>query len=459
MKKKRLLAIGLVAVMAASLAACGSSDSSSTTTDDTSSSAEAETSSSSSSSSSSGDVITYWNIATEGVDQEVMQYAVDQYNENDADTYGYTVEVTSIQNDNYKEKLVIAMSSGECPDMYSSWAGGPLQEYVESGYGVAVTDLVEEYGIDEILLESALSQGMIDGEVYGVTYKGISICGVFYNKTLFEELGLEEPTTLAELEEVCDTLLENGVTPFALGNSTKWQGSMFYQSLATRYAGLDEFRDAYDGSGTFESDGFIYAGNKILEWAEKGYFQEGCNGVSTDDGQDRQAIYQGTCAMLCSGSWYTATFQNDDADWYSENIGWFAFPQIEESDDAEGNYYLANGTVGDQFITFTCEGDKLEAAFKCYTYLLSDEAIQIGVDGGNIPPVEGVEDLVTDPVSQEIIAYVNECTDVQLWYDQYLPTEVANAHLDNSQLLFSNETTSEEVAAAEQEAMQDYLAE
>ncbi len=455
MKKKRILAIGLVAAMAISLTACGSSDSS-TSTGDATGSAEAE---SSSSSSSSGDVITYWNIATEGIDAEVMQYAVDTYNENDAAETGYTVEVTSIVNDNYKEKLVIAMSSGECPDMYSSWAGGPLQEYIDSGYGVPVTDLVEEYGLDEVLMESALAQGTFDGEIYGVPYKGISISGVYYNKTLFEELGLEEPTTLSELEAVCDTLLENGVTPFALGNSTKWQGSMFYQGLATRYSGLQDFRDAYDGTGTFESDGFIYAGNKILEWAEKGYFQEGCNGVSTDDGQDRQAIYQGTCAMLYSVSWYCATFQNDDADWYAENIGWFAFPEVEDSSDAEGNYYLANGTVGDQFITFTCEGDKLDAAFKCFSYLLSDEAIQMGVDVGNIHPVQGVEDLVTDPVSQEVIAYVNECTDVQLWYDQYLPTEVANAHLDNSQLLFSGETTSEDVAAAEQAAMEEYLAE
>ncbi|MCD8230390.1 MAG: extracellular solute-binding protein [Clostridiales bacterium] len=451
MKKKRILAIGLIAVMAISLAACGS---------DSSSSDGSATAESGSSSSSGSDVITFWNVATEGTDAEVVSYAVDQFNENDSETYGgYTVEVTAIQNDNYKEKLVIAMSSGECPDMYSSWTGGPLAEYINSGYGVPVTDLVEEYGLDDLLLEAAIAQGTIDGEIYAVAYKTISISGVYYNKTLFEELGLEEPTTLSELEEICDTLLENGITPFALGNSTKWQGSMFYQGLATRYAGLDEFRDAYDGTGTFESDGFIYAGNKILEWAEKGYFQEGCNGVSTDDGQDRQAIYQGTAAMLYSGSWYCGTLKSDDADWYTENFGWFAFPQIEESDDPAGNYYLANGTIGDQFITFNCEGEKLEAAFKCFSYLLSDEAIQMNIDGGNIPPIQGVEDMLEDQIAIEIVEYVNKCTDVQLWYDQYLPTAVANAHLDSSQLLFSNETTSEEVAAAEQAAMEEYLAE
>ena len=68
MKKKKLIALGLVAVMAASLAACGSSDSSSS-----------DDSSSSSGSSDSDKVITFWNIAVENPDALIMQYAVDQY--------------------------------------------------------------------------------------------------------------------------------------------------------------------------------------------------------------------------------------------------------------------------------------------------------------------------------------------------------------------------------------------
>ena len=454
MKKKRLIALGLVGAMIASLAACGSSDDTSSDT----SSASAESSSTEEASTSSSDddsVITFWNIGTEDPDASIMQYAVDQYNENDSAESGYTVEMTAIQNDNYKEKLVIAMSSGECPDMYSSWAGGPLQEYIDSGYAQPITDLYEEAGLDEIYLESATAQATFDGEVYAVPMLNISISGVFYNTEIFEEYGLEEPTTISELEEICDTLIENGITPFALGNSTQWQGSMFYQGLATRYGGLEDFRAAVDGTGTFEADCFIYAGDKILEWAEKGYFQEGCNGVSTDDGQDRQALYQGTCAMLYSGSWYTGTLSEDSEEFY-EQVGWFPFPECDEVENGADYALLCNGTVGDQFISFSCTGEKLEEAFKCATYYSTDECIQMEVDAGKIPPVNGVEDLLSDPVTIEICEYVNSSTDVQLWYDQYLPTSVANAHLENSQLLFTNEITSEEVAAATQEAMEAY---
>lgn len=451
MKKRRLAALGLAAVMVASLAACGGNDSGSTS-GGTSAGEESK------SSGGSSNEISFWNIGTEDPDASIMQYAVDQYNANDSAETGYTIVPTNIQNDKYKEKLVIAMSSGECPDMYTSWSGGPLREYINSGYAQPITDLYEEAGLDDFYLEAARAQATFDGELYGVPMLNISISGVFYNKDIFDKYGLEEPSTISELEALCDTLVENGVTPFALGNSSKWQGSMFYQGLATRYAGLDDFRAAYDGSGTFEADCFVYAGNKILEWAEKGYFQEGCNGVSTDDGQDRQAIYQETAAMLYSGSWYTGTLSADSEEFYS-HMGWFAFPECDEVENGADYANICNGTVGDQFVSFSCTGDKLKEAFKCVTYYSSDECIELMVENGKIPPVSNAAELLSDPLAIEICEFVENATDVQLWYDQYLPTAVANAHLDNSQLLFTQETTAEAVAAATQEAMAAYLAE
>lgn len=452
MKKKQLIALGLAAVMVASLAACGGNDSnsSSQTTGD---SAKKEASTGG----GSDNVITYWNIATEDPDASIMQYAADQYNENDSAESGYTVQTTNIQNDKYKEKLVIAMSSGECPDMYTSWSGGPLREYINSGYAQPITDLYKEAGLDQVYLEAATAQATFDDEIYGVPVLNISISGVFYNKDLFDQYNLEEPKTISDLEAICDTLKENGITPFALGNSSKWQGSMFYQGLATRYAGLDDFRAAYDGSGTFESDCFVYAGNKILDWASKGYFQEGCNGLSTDDGQDKQAIYQEKAAMLYSGSWFTGTFASDNKEFYSEKIGWFPFPECDEVENGADYALICNGTVGDQFVSFSCTGDKLKEAFKCATYYSSDDCIQLMVESGKIPPVSNAEKLLTDPVAIKICQFVESATDVQLWYDQYLPTAVANAHLDNSQLLFSGDITAEEVAAATQAAMKEYL--
>ena len=72
---------------------------------------------------------------------------------------------------------------------------------------------------------------------------------------------------------------------------------MFFMGLATRYAGLKPFQDAYAGTGSFEDECFKYAGEKIIDWVEKGYFPEGVNSLKFDDGQDKQLMYQETAAM------------------------------------------------------------------------------------------------------------------------------------------------------------------
>ena len=41
-----------------------------------------------------------------------------------------------------------------------------------------------------------------------------------------------------------------------------------------------------------------------------------------------------------------------------------------------------------------------------------------------------------DPVVKEIFDAAQEASSIQLWYDQYLPTSVATAHLDGLQEVF-----------------------
>lgn len=449
--KKRMLKIAalmMAATMTVSLAACGGDSSGSE-----GSSSNADSSSNSDSSSSDGDkVITYWNIGTEGADKEALEYAVEEFNKNTES--GYTVENVPTQNDNYKEKLVVAMSSGECPDMYTSWSGGPMNEYIESGYAQPLDDLYEEFNLKDEFMDAALAQATYNGKLYAVPTYNVSLAGVFYNKEIFEKYNLEVPQTVSELEKVCDTLKENGITPFALANGPKWTGSMYFQCLAARKGGLDPFQSAVAGEGTFEDECFQYAGEKIQEWVEKGYFPDGVNSLSEDDGQAKQLMYQETAGMLLCGSWYTGTFSSDSPEFY-EKIGWFSFPKVDGS-DADASIQI--GTIGDQFVSFNCTGEKLEAAFECATYYSSEGAKELMVEVGKIPPTKDAGDLVTDGVTKQILDAATEASSVQLWYDQYLPPAVAQVHLDTCQELFGMTMKPEEAGKKFEEAMEGYLA-
>lgn len=394
--------------------------------------------------------IIFWNIGVESPDKDIYDKINEKYME--APHEGYTISSIPTQNDTYKEKLIIAMSANECPDMYSSWGGGPMIEYIKAGFAQPLDDYVGAF--KDKIMDAALAQGSYEGKLYAIPYQNVSIAGVFYNKEMFEQYGLEIPTTVGELEAVCDTLVENGIVPFALANASKWTGSMYFMSLATRYGGLEPFNAAVDGSGSFEDECFVYAGEKIQEWVGKGYFPDGVNSLSEDDGQAKQLMYQEAAAMLLCGSWYTGTFQNDSPEFY-EKIGWFSFPAVEGS-DADTSIQI--GTIGDQFIIFNMTGDELAAGVEYMSHAFDEDVINYIASVGKIPPVKNVSDLVTDPVSRQIMEAALGASSTQLWYDQYLPPMVAEVHKSTSQELFGLTMTPQEANAEMQKAMEEYRA-
>lgn len=403
----------------------------------------------------SAEELTFWNTGSEGADLEIIEKAIEIFNSTTES--GYTVTNVPTQNDAYKEKIVIAMSSGECPDMYISWSGGPMIEYVESGYGQDITAQFEANGLNEVLAQGSIAQATYNDGIYAVPFLNVSISGIYYNKTIFADLGLEVPTTVGELEAVCDKLVENGIVPFALANATKWTGSMYFMNLAARYGGLEPFAAAVAGEGSFEDECFIWAGEKIAEWVEKGYFPEGVNSLSEDDGQAKQLLYTGEAAMTCIGSWYTSSIQSDSQEFFDENIGWFVFPAYEGSPDIDASILI--GTIGDNFISFNCEGEKLDAAVEFASVFSTPEMVQFMAERGKIPPtVNAAEYIATDAVTTAIFDAVSNAGAVQLWYDQYLPSAVANAHLDGLQEVFGLTKTPAEAQAMMQEAMEAYNA-
>lgn len=449
MKKRMMMiaAVMMVITMVFLLAACNGNTGQSSQSGESSSAGDSDTGD------SGNKEITYWNIGTESPDKDALQYAVDEFNANTKT--GYTVTSVPTQNDNYKEKLVVAMSSGECPDMYTSWSGGPMNEYIDSGFAQPLDDLFAEYGLKDIYMDAAIEQATYNGKIYAVPTYNVSLAGIFYNKEMFEKYNLEVPKTVSELEAVCDRLIEEGKTPFALANAPKWTGSMYFQCLAARKGGLEPFKAAAAGTGTFEDECFQYAGGKIQEWVENGYFPDGVNSLSEDDGQAKQLMYQETAGMLLCGSWYTGTFAADSPEFY-EKIGWFSFPAVDGSDADET---IQIGTIGDQFVSFNCTGDKLAAAFECATYYSTDGAKQLMVDLGKIPPTKDATDLVTDGVTKQILDAAVGAGDVQLWYDQYLPPAVAQVHLDTCQEMFGLSKSPADAGKEFQEAMQSYLEE
>ena len=405
--------------------------------------------------------ILLWDHATEDPAKSRMESAVARFME----AYpNVTVEEVHQQNDNYKQQLIVAMSSGKCPNMYIHWGGGPMAEYYNSGFVNDLTEMFNTYDHPDFI-EAAVAQSTYEDKVLAIPYGGLSGADIFYSQNVFAEVGVEAPETIEELEAVCDKLLEAGYTPFSLANSPGWTGSMYYMYLVARHSGNDEFDAAYTQEGSFTSDAFIYAGEKIQEWVEKGYFPEGVNSLSPDDSQDLALMYDGTCAMMLHGSWVVSSMNADNAEWYSENIGVFRFP---EDSEAAANGVPQNVEVGTAIgngISFNCFNSDgsvnqtmLDAGYVLATQFINDQTyLDNLVQSLSIPSIEGYDKSVEDPNMQFVAEVFFDASNVQLWYDQYLPASVTEVHKDCMNALYALEITPEEIGQKHDAAMQEYL--
>ncbi len=409
--------------------------------------------------------ITLWDISTEDPNKGIAEAAVARFT---ADYPNITVNHVHQQNDNYKQQLVVAMSSGQCPDIYVHWGGGPMAEYYKSGHACDITDMYAKYDHPEYV-EAAVAQSTYDGKMLAIPFSGLTGCDIFYNKTIFKDLGIEVPQTIDELEAVCEKLKENGIIPFSLANASKWTGSMYYMYLVARHSGNAEFDAAYtqENGGSFTSPAFIFAGEKIQDWVKKGYFPDGVNSLTADDNQDRALLYDGSAAMMLHGSWQVGGIKSDNEEWYNENIGVFRFPEDTEAKAAGVPQNVEIGTAIGMGMSFNCfkedgsvDQDKLDACFVLATQYFNDDTYNAAqVEAGTVPSIKGFNENIDDPNNKYIIDEFFKASNVQLWYDQYLPASVTEVHKDCMTELFGLEKTPQEIGEEQDAAMQKALAE
>ena len=393
-----------------------------------------------------------WHIQTHELRAAVIQDAVDRFM---AANPQYVVEVVPIQNDVYKETITIAMAAGNLPDVFMSWSGGPMIEYINAGHLYDLTDMVAASDMHDRLLAGGMAQGQYNGRQFAIPGESVAVSALWYNREMFDDLGLSAPTTVAELEEVAEALIANDIIPFALANGPRWTGSMYFMNLATRYAGLEPFQNAVSGAGSFEDASFVFAGETIQDWVERGFFAPGFNGLDEDTGQSRQLMYAEQAAMHVMGNWFMSQVRSEMPE-FESRLGVVPFPAL---DGSTADSSIVIGTLGDNFYHVASTSVSPQGAFDLISFMTDDIAMAARHAAGAIPPIVGVEIAPEDDpygLMAAMLAIIENAAATQLWYDQYLPPEVAQAHLNTLQEIFGLTMTPQEANAEVQATIEAY---
>jgi raffinose/stachyose/melibiose transport system substrate-binding protein len=386
--------------------------------------------------------VTFWNIyAANAAHLRIYNHAIERYRQKHPDV---PIDMAPMQNDSYKTKLKLAMGAGAPPCVFPTWGGGPLREYVRGGLVMDLTDRLGPAGLRDRIVPAAFSMATVDGRVWGVPIEDSPVALVFYDRAAFQRLKLSPPKTWDELKAVIRKLRGAGVAPFSLANETKWPGAMVYMLLATRLGGAAAFEAAAEGKGAgFRDPVFVRAGALLQDLVRMGAFAEGFQGLDEDTGQSRILLYSGKAAMQVMGTWVIPVVREENKA-FAERLDFFPFPALGAAEGAHADAAEMVGSLGDQVYSVSSRCAHPEEAFAFVSALADDAAATERVSEGFLPPVKGVH--MKDPLVQRVAELVAAAPRVQLWYDQYLPPEVAETFKDQVQALLGLSITPEDAA-------------
>lgn len=388
--------------------------------------------------------LTLYSIQGDSAVNEVIADSVRRFEKSNN---GFEVVHELIPNDLYKNRLTVCVATNQMPDVFPTWSGSILREYVSIGGVVNLSSYINKDNYGLRFNKKALDMVTYDDGIWGVPVENMCIAMIFYNKNIYKILNLSEPSNYNQLKKNIQILKEHGYTPFALANRTAWTGSMFYMYFVERLGGPSVFDNAANrkNKGSFDDEVFVKAGELVQQLVEMGAFPPGFNWMDDDSGDARNLLYNEKAAMILTGSWFLSNVKYECPEFY-DKIGVFPFPPIEGGNGDPNN---SIGTMGDNFYSIASSCGYIDQAFELVRYLIDDTAVQKRIHAGKIPPVNNVR--IQDPLNYEIFDAIKKSPNVQFWYDQYLPPKLSEAHLTLTRQIFGGENSGR--AARDMEAM------
>ncbi len=205
--------------------------------------------------------------------------------------------------------LLTRIATNEMPDILNVYpAEDKYKAMFDDGLMVDMTDQAFMANVSDAMLDMA----KYNGRLYALPMT-LSSYGIYYRTDIFEQLGIKEPATYAELIDACKTLKENGYDAFALPN--KDVGNVAQRLERTigvlNHNSDEEFQKIASGEMKVEDSQTIRGFAQLcLDVAQ----------YSTPDslGLDYESavadLVNGKAAMMFSGTWMLSTMQAANPD-------------------------------------------------------------------------------------------------------------------------------------------------
>lgn len=388
-----------------------------------------------------------WPAGSSAAQNKIVEEIVKEYEQENSNV---NIEVSTLSNDQYKEKIKVLASSNQLPDIGVTWAAGYLQPYVD-GNKFATLDDILDGGLKDSFIAGTTEAFAIDGKTYGLPLE-LNIAPIYYNKNIFKEHNLEVPKTYEEFKNVVKTLADAGVTPITVGNKEPWTGSMWYMYLADRFGGPETLTNAINRTGTFEDPALVSAAKEIQNLVDMGAFVKGYNGLSNEEAKG--PFMNNQAAMYLMGTWELPNYTTnpDVPQEFKDSIGFFKFPTV-EGGKGDINSFVGGPGVG-LFVSESSEvKDEAKEFVKFFVQKWGEKSVS---EAGVIPATKvDTEGLELPQMFIDVLNELNNASNITLYADVQMTPATAQEHLNLIQSLYGKEITPEEFAKKHEEALKN----
>lgn len=380
------------------------------------------------------------HATTGGTEKEVLDRIIADFEAANPD-----IKVVQIpfDDDIYSDTGLITQLQGtDVPDIYFQWAGFPVARDAEAGYAADLTEALASDGWGDTFVPSVWTEGagtMYDGKPYMVPISLDVTNTIWFNQTIFEELGLAPPATWDEFVAVIEKLVEAGETPIVEGNNELWPFGNWASHIAAKVVPPEEYTAAFAQTGKFSTPGFEKALGYIQQLHDIGAFNVDMQGLGADPAM--ATFLQGAAAMHPIGSWLIGTANEmADADFkYAE----FDTPVIDPEHPLKDSVI---GTVTGFIVHAKAKNP--EAAIRFLKFYTNFDNQILRAEAGSLSPVKGVNEAANlDEHTKAMATMLAEAPAMVPPPDTTYPVAVAEAYYQAAAYVATGEKSPKDALA------------
>jgi raffinose/stachyose/melibiose transport system substrate-binding protein len=291
---------------------------------------------------------------------------------------------------------------------------------------------------DNVLPAAASTVEQVYGGMFSMPYQ-YNIEGIFYNKQIFADNGIEEPQTWDDLVDDAAKLQKAGVVPMTEAGANGWPLTRILGLYIYRNVGPDAMVAIQKGDAKLTDPEYVAGAQALQDFAEAGYFGEG---FSTRDGDTSSNMFlTGQAAMTYDGTWLLSAINDPDRNQIGgENVGFMPFPAV---DGGKGSIDQYPANAGAPMIVNAQQfGPKVQDWISCIAENYGQQALQ---DAGVISgfkvngEVTGISENTAD--IQQRIEGIDETV---LWFEALFDPKSNSLASTNVTLLTTGQMSPED---------------